>query len=696
MENKSPLANTHDTNLALTALLVFSLSGTTHAFTFSNGNVDGAFDTTFTAGAQWRIESRDPQLVSQANGGANGVSLTDLSDGGTGDGSSNTDDGNLNYGSGLISSPVKGTHELSLFFKNIGLFVRGTYFFDPENVSEKTDRRAETVSTASNPRLAGLYGGLGLLAQNNLIDLTRIPSGTTLAAGEQYSLSKDAKEAVGKDAQLLDAFISASWDFGEHPLDVRFGRQVVSWGESTFIQNGINVINPVDVPAIRLPGAELKEALLPISMLWTAFGLSQNLTLEAFYQLDWQETQVDEPGTYFATNDFVGDGGRFVTISGLDECADRALACIYPNSVSRATTQEADDSGQYGLALRWFAEHLNNTEFGLYALNYHSRRPIISAIAGSYDDAAFINSLLTNAGFFIDQGFSLADIVAPSLIAAQHNTLEAGTGQYFLEYPEDIRLFGLSFNSSIDGLGIALGGEFSIRPDAPIQLDDQELLQAALSSSDDLVVAAVQQAVQLGVIGATEAAGASAGGLQGPNSQYNQVFGDVGQGDRITGYIEKEVIQAQMTAIKLFGPTLGASQWALVGEVGFTHINLPEKNILLTDAPGAPDDGQRTTQSGFGDDFSWGYRLRARFDYNNLFSGWNMTNTYSFAHDVNGNTPLPIANFLEDRKAFEFSMGFDRQNTYGIGVTYATFWGAGERNLISDRDFAALTFRYSL
>lgn len=694
MEGIKNLTHPKRTSLYLAASILLTYTQYSQAVTFNAGDIDGAFDSTFTLGSQWRVESRDKRLVSQANGGSNGAHLIDI-EGGTGDGSSNTDDGNLNYDTGLISTAFKGTHELSLSHGNYGLFLRGTYFIDKQNYNEDRDRRAETASLATNARLSGLYNGLGALAQANLLDVSRFPAGVTLADGANYTLSEDAEEAVGKDAQLLDAFISAGWDIGDHPLDIRLGRQVVSWGESTFIQNGINVINPVDVPAIRLPGAELKEALLPVSMIWAAFGISENLTLEAFHQLDWQETQVDEPGTYFSSTDFVGDGGRFVTISGLDECTDNSVACAFPNSVSRAATEEADDSGQYGLALRWFAENLNNTEFGFFAMKYHSRRPIISAIAGDYDDTVFTSSALANLSFFTATlGLPLESALVPSLFGALHNSRLEGSGQYFLEYPEDIRLFGLSFNSSIDSAGIALGGEFSIRPNAPIQLDDQELLQAALSASDALVVSAAQ------TLAATLPAGTPpldiSAGLFGPDSQYNSNFGTVSEGDRITGYIEKEVIQAQITAIKLFGPMLGASQWALVGEVGFTHINLPEKSVLLTDAPGAPDDGQTTNQTGFGDDFSWGYRLRARFDYNNVFGGWNVTNSYSFAHDVNGNTPLPIANFLEDRKAFEVTVGFDRQSTYGFGLTYATFWGAGERNLISDRDFAALTFRYAL
>ncbi|MEJ2680708.1 MAG: DUF1302 domain-containing protein [Gammaproteobacteria bacterium] len=682
-------------SITVAAMLIYSTNAS--AATFSYGSINGAFDSSFSYGAQWRLDSRNPGLISKANGGTRGDSYTNLLTGGTGDGSSNTDDGNLNYDRGLLSSAFKGTHELSLSWANYGLFLRGTYFYDKENNDEKRDRRAETTSLSNNARLSGLYSGLQLLnSATPGLDTSTFPA-ATLNSNDQYTLSKDAKEAVGKDAKLLDAYVSASFDFGVHPLDLRLGRQVVSWGESTFIQNGINSINPVDIPAIRLPGAELREALLPISLIWASYGLSENITLEAFYQLDWQKTQVDEPGTYFSTNDFIGDGGQFVTISGLDECTDNLYACTTPNTISRAATHEADDTGQYGLALRWFAESLNSTEFGFYAMNYHSRRPLISATAGQFDDNTFINTLLNNAntlatqlvtlGLASNTSTALQTALTPALFTAINNSLESG-GQYFTEYPEDIKLYGVSFNSSIDRAGIALSGEISFRPEAPVQIDDQELLQASLSSIDPLV----QAAGNIAQLDPTLIQPA----LFGPQSQYNSAIASVSEGDYLPGYIKKEVTQAQITAVKLFGPRLGASQWALVGEAGFTHVNLPEKSVLLIDALGASDDGQRTTQTGFGDDFSWGYRLRARFDYHNLFDAWNMTTTYSFAHDVNGNTPIPIANFVEDRKAFELGIDFDRQSTYGIEFTYASFWGAGERNLISDRDFASVTFRYAL
>jgi len=84
-----------------------------------------------------------------------------------------------------------------------------------------------------------------------------------------------AKDRVDNNITLLDAFVYGSFhSFGERNLNVRLGQQVVSWGESTFLQNGINIINPVDVSKLRIPGSELKEALLPTPMVWASQDLS--------------------------------------------------------------------------------------------------------------------------------------------------------------------------------------------------------------------------------------------------------------------------------------------------------------------------------------------------------------------------------------------------------------------------------------
>ncbi len=87
---------------------------------------------------------------------------------------------------------------------------------------------------------------------------------------------------------------------------MRAGNQVVSWGESTFIQNGINVLNPVNVGKLRVPGSELKEALKPTPMLWALQEITDDLSLEATWMVKWKKTDIDGRGVFFSTNDFVG------------------------------------------------------------------------------------------------------------------------------------------------------------------------------------------------------------------------------------------------------------------------------------------------------------------------------------------------------------------------------------------------------
>ena len=103
----------------LSVMLACLASAPAYAFEFKNeaGDVTGNFDTTISMGASVRAQGRDPTLVGITNGGTAR--------------SNNEDDGNLNYDKGdVFSSPLKATHELVLKRGNLGLFARGTYFYD--------------------------------------------------------------------------------------------------------------------------------------------------------------------------------------------------------------------------------------------------------------------------------------------------------------------------------------------------------------------------------------------------------------------------------------------------------------------------------------------------------------------------------------------------------------------------------------
>ena len=203
-------------SLPIVATLALA-SPAAYAWDFQNddGTFSGSWDTTFTYGQAWRIESRDCRLIAIADGGCGR--------------SPNIDDGNLNYGTDMYSRALKVLTELSLNYRGVGAFVRAS----------------------------GLYDD----AANNT---------------QRTPLSDKSEDLVVSYTRLLDAFVYAKFDLGDMGAELRLGRQVVSWGESTFIQNGINVINHFDVSALRVPGSELKEGFLPQEMVNFSLQFNDN------------------------------------------------------------------------------------------------------------------------------------------------------------------------------------------------------------------------------------------------------------------------------------------------------------------------------------------------------------------------------------------------------------------------------------
>jgi hypothetical protein len=113
----------------------------------------------------------------------------------------------------------------------------------------------------------------------------------------------------------LDGFFFATFALGDATCAVRAGRQVISWGESTFIPNGINVINPVDLSKVRIPGSELKEAFIPTSGLWASFQLTKSATIEGFYLTNWDKVRLDPRGSYFSNNDLASDDANRLIVT---------------------------------------------------------------------------------------------------------------------------------------------------------------------------------------------------------------------------------------------------------------------------------------------------------------------------------------------------------------------------------------------
>src|SRR5690554_5568708 len=483
-----------------------SFSGTAHAVNFNIGAIEGQLDSQMSIGASMSMANPDKRFI-HVDTAIDGVNQGGQATART------SDDGRLNYKKGDVFSKIfKGSHDLELRYGNSGAFLRGNYWYDFET-KDGSQRFYDIDDSGRHP----LQKGAGV--------------------------------------QLLDAFVYHNYFIGQNPGNVRLGRQVVSWGEGVFIQNGINAINPIDASAFRRPGAELKEGLLPVEMLYFSQGLTENLSMEAFYQLKWHGTIADNCGTFFSTADVVGRGcnDRLVVMPGGPDYVPGTTPDGHYIARYRKD-KEASDSGQFGVAFRWFVPKLNNTEFGFYAMNYHSRTPYISNIAGAHLGNA--QALQRVVAGLAEAGITGADLFDPAINPMYNEFMglrqgmaagmipgyDGGMGAagYFFEHPEDIRLYGISFGTDIGGVSVA--GELSYRPNMPLQINTSDLSRTALLAT------AGQDNTHRGLIG--------------PGLALQE----------ISGYERKEFWQASMSAVHFIDRVMGASRLALVGEVGANYI----------------------------------------------------------------------------------------------------------------------------
>ncbi|MCC5851988.1 MAG: DUF1302 domain-containing protein [Alkalimonas sp.] len=682
----------HKKPLALgVAAALLAVSAGSQAASWRLGDVEIQFDSTFSYGASWRTSERDWDSISKVNhprfewdgyNAATNIIYTPQDIWAQpGAYSSNGDAGNLNFDRGdMFSNMIKGTHDLSIRKDNIGFFGRFMYFYD-------------FAQRGSN------YAYINPLSDQQVNPCD----------------DKRARELSCRDLRLLDAYIYGNFALndGMNPLTVRLGQQVLSWGESTFIPHGIN-ITPVDVGILRAPGADLREAFIPVGMLTMALGVTDNFSMEMFYQYDWENSYLPAPGTYFSTNDFAGAGGHnqniqlgfagnpdidlFHVLQGLNQigtmvasgAVDPATAAqmylAYPTKVAlrpHGSNGEIKpkNGGQYGVKFEYFSPELNDTEFALYYMNYHSRVPLISGRASNFGQTALMQDvtfLAANAG----------QIDKDSILQLQ------GFAHGLLEYPEDIKLYGFSFNTTVGTTSVA--GEIAHRRGEPLQIDDVEILYAGMP----------EQLANAGL--RPELAGIS---------QIGRFIGEkVASGDRAQGYIERDTTQAQMTFTHLFGPVLGTDNLTVLAEVGGIKIHsMPAHEVLRlngpnTDRSGAPlvgdfgpSEGLHTALSDgpepnpFPTASAWGYRIFAQAQYNNVLAGGNLTHRVNFAHDVNGITPDPLFMFVQGRKSLGYTIGFDYLSRWSAELSYNWFWGGvGTTNNLADRDFVSFNIKYSI
>ncbi len=503
--------------------------------------------------------------------------------------------GNRNFkdAGDVFSNAIRGSSTLALDYGNYGLLARGNYFYDN--------------------------------------------------AYDQEDLADDAHDKLVRDVALTDLMVYGY--FGDNDqVNIRVGKQVISWGENTFIQGSINDINTVDLNKLRQPGKALKDAFIGTNSAYITWNIDDEWTLESFYLFEYDQIQLDPAGAFFTTLDAVGAGG------GYDDAGDGVIggvatgkatlpfgapsgACISPDGLDDCglvggslvrVGDNAPDGDQYGFALRkFFPEAFGGTEVALYYQNLHDHTPMLSSYYG--------------------------------------------TGQFFLDYVENIERIGMSFNTNIAGWAIA--GEYHVRKDAPIQMTGP---------------------VYAGL------------GAVGPFPAGLGLCASCAPGDEVKGYELVDRHQMQMTFQRIWGVNewLGADANMTLLEVAYGWVDdLPEKNEALGVL------GARTVFTPQVTDHFWGFQIKQSITYEAaLFNVASVSPFIAFKYDVEGVSNEIIPLFVDDRKALTVGANFGYGGgTITGGVSWTMFDGAnamlnqaGSRlNGRTDRDFVQANISYS-
>lgn len=650
--------------VGIVGLMLLPISSHSLEIDVPHDSVSAYLKTNVSLGAMWRVESRSAELAATDD-------VVQMTQAGYGT-QINRNDGNNNFDRGLSSVVAKITPELDLSFgSQYGLKLSGSVFRDFMIMDHRHDGGALELGSSS-------YNG--------------IPRSATFSHyannGANDRFTRATEKRAGQRARLLDAYVWGDFDVFDRALTVKAGRHVINWGEALFMQNGVNSANYIEAATLRQPGSELREALLPLASISASYDLTDQLTTEAFYQFEWQNTEDVPVGSYYSTHDaFPAEGGANVIVDGrvlATASSNPGLASAFTGytntvygtdygfepsqvTVKRVGDKKARDQGQFGVAFRYFSDALAGTEFGFYYTRTHAKLPVVGARLDTINVAAMD---AVGAAEMIDDA------------------------KYQMAYLNDIDMFGASFNAGVGAL--ALSGEIAFRPKQPIINE----------VGDNLIAGLAQTSMESSMAGQTPTVGSVTN-----HCARNKIGGsclpedhEISQGETLYFYDTARTYNVSLLGIYDLGALLAADNVMWLTEVGAERIDGLARSrngetlhysstaaIAESEAEVRHPENQHKT---YLDRFSWGYKTMLRADYSNLLPTVTVSPSLLFSHDVNGNSPMG-GNFMQHRKAATLGVDFTFLNNLTVAAQYTSFWGAGYSNKLRDRDNASLSLKYS-
>ena len=363
---------------------------------FGDGYVfDWRVNTTYTLST--RLNDRDPLLAGSS-------------------GSSGSNDGNRNFDKGSLTGNRLGALlETKLSKGASGLVVSASAFYD--DVYHKAND--------SNPGTGLPNAGFN-------------PDGISKARPFN-EFTDQARRYHGGYARFLDAYGYTAFDLGATHATVRLGRHVVSWGEALFFPGISLAQGPADGTKTGVPGTETKDQLLPEDQLSVSLEISPRWTLLGHAQFNFHPTLAPAPGSFLNSSDGVGPGGSCLgpisNLPAVPTVFGGFTGCSFGN---RGTDILPGKTGQWGLGTRF--RITDETEVGLYYLNYHDRTPLPE-----------INVFTPGT-------------VTPAFFNVPGNQI--GNGSYRVRYFDDIKLLGATASTTF-GL-VTVAAELSYKDGAPV------------------------------------------------------------------------------------------------------------------------------------------------------------------------------------------------------------------------------------
>ena len=298
---------------------------------------------------------------------------------------------------------------------------------DGTNNFDKGSLTANRLSLLLDTSITNGVNGLVLSASTFYDDvyhrLNDNNTGAVNKPGPVDEFTRDARRYHGGYTRLLDAYVFNTFDLGEgRRANVRLGRHVVSWGEALFFPSISLAQGPADGTKTGIVGTETKDQLLPEDQISTQIEMSPKWSLLGHLQFGFHTTIAPAPGSYLSSADSTGPGGTclqpYRTVGGRSVCSYGL----------RGNDIDPGNTPQWGVGTRY--RLTEETEVGLYYLNYHDRSPL-----------PVINAFNATSGAL-------------------------GGGSYNVRYFDNIKLIGATFSTSVGAASIA--GEVSYKQGAPV------------------------------------------------------------------------------------------------------------------------------------------------------------------------------------------------------------------------------------